>query len=929
MAGRMGQVPPTRDLHPAEDWVERLRSVVAGDERVVFVVGAGLSWDGRGGVWGVSQIVEHVDAICPGVVGVASADRYQNALGTLKAKRGVAAVEQAIRRAVLAAANDGEAKQRAVAEVESGRGTSECRALQDDSRAWYLPRGVSALAELIRLMVGNGTAGRSRPCVLSTNFDGLVEVALRLQGIDFETTVVTGNRFPRGLGQKVSVVHLHGSWLLEPTLHSPWALQVDRPRLATALQSLLDGARVFVLGYGGWNDIVLDTVSGILEDEAANRLPEVMWAFHREEGKVRDDELNPKSPDGHVLAAFSSAAAAASTSFYCGVDVHRDLPKVVEGLRGRVGVPASKRPVTSSLAPSYQNKHAQDLSERLQGLLRRRDALRAQGEATANLDAEIVQARRLLRAGAPEPGWELGDGRYLLLHKLGHGGFATVWKARDLRVPDAASEGGLVAIKVMHAHMAGDPVNVERFFRGARIMADLGLLGIVRVIEPRCEDQGHLYFVMELMEGGTFRTAIRERRINQAQALEMILAVGKTLAAAHGRGYVHRDVKPANILLGRDGEAKLCDFDLVAAADTTGGTRTGVLGTWAYCSPECMERPQDAGPAADVFSLGMTLVFALTGEDPRPLTMDREYRSLRCASSLKRVLRRATSIQPADRHSTAAELVMDLQQTLGSGETVTGMSTWARRADKDEYGTFAELELAPGVVTRLRWIPPGEFVMGSPQTETGRFEDEGPEHRVKLTHGFWLADSPCTQAEWKAVMGTDPSHFKGADFPAEQVSWDDCQEFCQKLRVRFPGLEARLPTEAEWEYACRAGTTSAFNDGSPCTKPEGEDPALLKLGWFDQNSGGGTHAVRGMAPNEWGLFDMHGNVWEWCQDGYGKYSAHDQVDPAGAARGLWRVYRGGSWANRARFCRSACLSWSGSDWCDHFLGFRLASGQSG
>jgi len=235
-----------------------------------------------------------------------------------------------------------------------------------------------------------------------------------------------------------------------------------------------------------------------------------------------------------------------------------------------------------------------------------------------------------------------------------------------------------------------------------------------------------------------------------------------------------------------------------------------------------------------------------------------------------------------------------------------------------------QLQLAPDVAIHLQWIPPGRFLMGSPENEVGRFADEPPRHWVTLTRGFWLANAPCTQAEWQAVMGTAPSYFRGKDLPVEQVSWNDCQAFCERLRVRFPNLEARLPTEAEWEYACRAGTDSAFNNESACTRFEGEDPTLLKLGWFRENSESRTHPVRGLAPNRWGLYDMHGNVWEWCADWGGKYTAEDQVDPTGSTSGHERVYRGGSWINQAGYCRSACRHWAQPGWRTLYLGFRLA-----
>jgi formylglycine-generating enzyme required for sulfatase activity len=176
-------------------------------------------------------------------------------------------------------------------------------------------------------------------------------------------------------------------------------------------------------------------------------------------------------------------------------------------------------------------------------------------------------------------------------------------------------------------------------------------------------------------------------------------------------------------------------------------------------------------------------------------------------------------------------------------------------------------------------------------------------------------------------METEPSEFKGGDLPVERVSWEDCQEFCKRLRLQFPGFEARLPTEAEWEYTCRAGTTSAFNDGSACTEPKGRDPALDKLGWFDENSDGKTHSVRQKEANQWGLYDMHGNVWEWCEDWLGEYILDDQVDPMGPVSGLVRALRGGSRNFQAGSCRSVDRSWGHPGDRSPDLGFRLASSQ--
>lgn len=249
---------------------------------------------------------------------------------------------------------------------------------------------------------------------------------------------------------------------------------------------------------------------------------------------------------------------------------------------------------------------------------------------------------------------------------------------------------------------------------------------------------------------------------------------------------------------------------------------------------------------------------------------------------------------------------------------------WAAGFGEDRQGLFAEIDLA-GKALELRWIPPGEFLMGSPGSENGRDDDEVL-REVTLTRGFWLGRTPVTQEQFEAVNGTNPSGFKGDSRPVENVSWNDCMEFIGKLNGKVAGLNAGLPTEAQWEYACRAGTQSAFNDGSDCTQPTGKDPALEKLGWFDENSEMETHEVARKAPNAWGLHDMHGNVWEWCRDWSGGYGAEKQVDPTGPKQGLFRVLRGGAYWGGARLCRSAYRNWSDPADRRDSIGFRLAAG---
>ena len=209
-------------------------------------------------------------------------------------------------------------------------------------------------------------------------------------------------------------------------------------------------------------------------------------------------------------------------------------------------------------------------------------------------------------------------------------------------------------------------------------------------------------------------------------------------------------------------------------------------------------------------------------------------------------------------------------------------------------------------------IPAGTFMMGSEDGES----DERPVHQVTISRPFYLGKYEVTQAQWQAIMGKNPSLFQGAtNLPVEQVWWTDVDEFVRRLNAKEGGAKYRLPTEAEWEYAARAGSTTAYSFGN--------DPAQLKeYAWYKDNSAEKTHAVGQRKPNAWGLYDMHGNVMEWVQDWYGPYSANAVTDPPGAASGTHRMRRGGAWNNTAAVCRSA-NRYSVPGFRDDFLGFRL------
>ena len=261
---------------------------------------------------------------------------------------------------------------------------------------------------------------------------------------------------------------------------------------------------------------------------------------------------------------------------------------------------------------------------------------------------------------------------------------------------------------------------------------------------------------------------------------------------------------------------------------------------------------------------------------------------------------------------------------------------WASATGVDAYGAWAELTVGDQV-QRLRWITPGTFTRGSPIQEGREREyNEGPMHQVTISRGFWMADSECTQGLWLEVMGENPSHFHCASMkpwannlfvlvrdpdtapapnvvhPVENVSWNDCQRFIRRLQERIPDLQVALPTEAEWEYACRAGTVGPHaGDLEEIAWLTGQDPPI------------GSRPVRSKQPNAWGLYDMHGNVWEWCADWFGLYPEEPVVDPIGPETGQLRILRGGDWICSDEYARSAQRFRAPEDHRFWTIGFRF------
>ena len=253
----------------------------------------------------------------------------------------------------------------------------------------------------------------------------------------------------------------------------------------------------------------------------------------------------------------------------------------------------------------------------------------------------------------------------------------------------------------------------------------------------------------------------------------------------------------------------------------------------------------------------------------------------------------------------AALAVMAAACHRGAKEAAALAGAKAEELAAAKVGDLRSADLGGGVKLDLCGIPAGKFTMGG----DGGGEN-APKHEVTLTKAFWLGRTEVTQAQWEAVMGKNSSWFKGKDLPVEHLSWKEATEFCGRLNAQglLPtGWKWALPTEAQWEYACRAGTAGDYAGD------------LDEIAWYAKNSGRKTHSVAAKKPNAWGLFDMHGNLWEWCADWYGYYPTASVTDPTGPDAGLFRVYRGGDWNCFSSFCRSANRGW-------HLPGTRCDSG---
>jgi formylglycine-generating enzyme required for sulfatase activity len=552
-------------------------------------------------------------------------------------------------------------------------------------------------------------------------------------------------------------------------------------------------------------------------------------------------------------------------------------------------------------------------------------------------------------------------GNYRLGELLGAGGMGQVFIAEHCRLRH------VVAIKLLAPDLIRSEAARARFRREVETMARLRSPHIVAALDAG-EAGGRDYLVMEYVAGRNLGDVVRYNGpLGVRQALDYLLQAAKGLRDAHAAGIVHRDVKPANLLLDSGGVVKVLDLGLARLNDapTQDTDLTGqhaVMGTAAYMAPEQAVDVRRADARADVYSLGCTLFYLLTGKPPfegsttmKVLIAHREQAipSLRtarqdCPAALCALCRAMTAKKPMDRPRLDVIIARLEEMQRPGGMHVFFSRRSALLAAASLVGTVAvglaltfglakdksDRPEAPGgqkaMALTLVTIPAGELWMGASESDKDASADERPRHKVAITERFLMSRTKVTQAQYEAVMGANPSAFSVAgrfkervkdrdtrQHPVESISWLDAVRFCNRLSERegltpyyeidgktvtiHSGNGYRLPTEAEWELACRAGTDGLWSFGD--RKEDLKDHA-----WFADNSDGTTHPVGQKKPNRWGLFDMHGNVPEWCWDRYDPeyYKKSPTSDPPGPGPGEFRVHRGGAWNSSAAQTRASC-----------------------
>jgi len=618
---------------------------------------------------------------------------------------------------------------------------------------------------------------------------------------------------------------------------------------------------------------------------------------------------------------------------------------------------------------------------------------------------------------------------YRIKEVLGQGGFGITYLA-------SSREGGVVYLYALKEHFIKESCDREKdggvtcskgameyferskqdFVNEAKRLERLREKNrnIVRV-EEAFESNNTAYFAMEYLDGDNLmKKVLHEGVMSEGEMMGVMEPIIRAVEFLHENRMLHLDIKPDNVVMRLEDDGRetpvLIDFGVSMHFDPEGQPTTSsrfVGGTRGYAPLEQAQGVNSFMPWVDVYALGATMYFLLTGEAPEQASFNtyvrvgEKLRETGVSERVRKAIVHAMQPNPMDRTGSAAQLMKELKEgdaeegerdkveendrkadgkkekadgkkeepTVGSktiriedktikkekpkknqrggekdeepkptpkrewkkvlwmlaGVAVAGIiALWpkgeAGMAEEESIDTVEAIKdyetiSVNGVEFGMVRVEGGTFTMGCTSEQGGDcWDDEKPAHSVTLS-SYYIGETEVTQALWVAVMGNNPSNWKGDDLPVEQVSWKDAQEFIEKLN-RLTGRTFRLPTEAEWEYAARGGSKSRGY------KYSGSN-SIDAVAWYWYKGGKKTHPVKEKQANELGLYDMSGNVYEWCSDWFGDYSSSSQHDPGGPATGSGRVKRGGGWNRDATFCRVSSRNGNTPDDRWNELGFRL------
>ena len=576
-----------------------------------------------------------------------------------------------------------------------------------------------------------------------------------------------------------------------------------------------------------------------------------------------------------------------------------------------------------------------------------------------------------------EAGSMIGDRGWTLAALLGRGGMGSVWRAKNSR----GQEG---AVKLMNTQLSTDPQFVSRFQAEIDALDRISHAAVVDVLDWGQDRLSNAwYFVMPFIEGSSLRAKISRGVLTEQEVRELTRAIASGLVACHSQGVIHRDIKPENIMLKNDGSPVLIDFGIAHQdGQSTGETQ---MATGGYAPPEQLSG-KAVDHSADLYALGMTLAECLgpqAGEDEwsdliTSLTHFIPSRRGTAQSLLEQlsddpkkyhVSVNGQTDGPLNVNEVVARVLAGADDLLLWWPEASGWMKWDSVEAIKAKISFSKVSTPPplpiqatpppppdssvpegtagevstyqikGSEFKLNFIPAGEFWMGSADGGPEEDEDEMPRHQVRITRPFQMTQTPITQAQWIAIMGSNPSHHKGENLPVDSVSWFDCLRFCNALsqaeglspvyiigsgdtpevRIDLTQSGYRLPTEAEWEYAVKAGTDFTYAGSNQ----------VDDVAWYENTTDcKGTQPVGTKSSNQWGLFDLSGNVWEWCNDHWNG-SAYKKRTGLSTDPIEWvdtmsdRVYRGGSWDGTPDVCRVSCRGGYDADEPGDYIGFRV------